>query len=73
MRVNFHIFSGVYRPQVKLTGRKGPYVATFPTLVIDASLADWALPLSWHNGGPLLGKPGVTVRFLCFNIGWSKL
>lgn len=55
---------------IKIT-RQGSF--PLPTLVVDMNLADWALPLSLHIGGPLLGKPGLTVRVGPVNIGWSKL
>lgn len=45
----------------------------FPTVVVDVNLTDWALPLSVHVGGPLLGKPGLTFRVGPVNIGWSRL
>jgi hypothetical protein len=73
MRTNWHIWSGVKRPYIKLTGRRGPYLQYFPTVVIDVNLADWALPLSVHVGGPLLGKLGLTFRVGPVNIGWSRL
>lgn len=57
---NHFLWSGIYR--------RG-----FPTVVVDATLTDWALPLSVHLGGPLLGKFGVTVRIGPVNIGWSRL
>lgn len=61
MRTNWHLWSGVCR-------RGG-----FPTVVVDVNLTDWALPLSVHIGGPLLGKPGLTFRVGPVNIGWSRL
>lgn len=69
MRVNWHIWSGVYRKaNVSPIWARG-----FPTVVIDMNLNDWALPLSVHVGGPLLGKPGLTFRVGPINIGWSRL
>ncbi len=85
MRVNWHLWSGVNRfPKftlpagdaklatmgIKIT-RKGSYAV--PTVVVDVNLMDWALPLSVHVGGPLLGKPGLTFRVGPVNIGWSIL
>lgn len=77
MRVNWHIWSGVYRCQADRTGvRRGDgsmWLDHFPTVVIDVNLMDWALPLSVHIGGPLLGKFGLTFRVGPINIGWSRL
>lgn len=69
MRVNWYIWSGVHR----LPNRANTATCSFPTVVVDAHLLDWALPFSLHLGGPILGKPGFTLRVLCFNIGWSFL
>ena len=76
MRVNWHIWSGVYRPAKILFGSAAKPVEFYnwlPTVVIDVNLNDWALPLSVHVGGPLLAKPGLTFRIGPVNIGWSKL
>lgn len=85
MRVNWYLWSGVMRrPKftrpasdvtlesigIKLT-RYGE--TPVPTVVVDVNLLDWAIPLSVHIGGPLLGKPGLTFRIGPVNIGWSKL
>ena len=74
MRVNWHIWSGVYRSPDKGNpyGEMDRYNCV-PTVVIDVNLNDWALPLSVHVGGPLLSKPGLTFRIGPVNIGWSKL
>lgn len=80
MRVNYHLFSGVMRRPLVLVDDGGPchghrvrIFHEYPTLVVDVNLLDWALPISLHLGGPLLGKPGLTVRIGPVNIGWSKL
>lgn len=74
MRVNYYIWSGVYRPTFKLFNRRrSPALHYFPTVVVDVNLNDWAIPLSVHWGGPLLGKPGLTFRIGPVNIGWSRL
>lgn len=74
MRVNYHIWSGVYRctPAHHAEGRDVNRWG-FPTVVVDMALNDWALPFSIHAGGPLLGKPGFTFRIGPVSIGWSKL
>ena len=75
MRVNWHIWHGVWRTATWNTdsyGNKDP-LRRCPTVVIDVNLNDWALPLSVHVGGPLLSKPGLTFRIGPVNIGWSKL
>lgn len=69
MRVNYHIWSGFHR----LPNRANTATCSFPTLIIDVALNDWALPLSVHKGGPLLGRSGFTLRIGPINIGWSKL
>lgn len=70
MRVNWHIYSGVYRRQ---HGYTPDWYDGVPTVIVDVNLNDWALPLSVHAGGPLLGKPGLTFRVGPANIGWSWL
>lgn len=69
MRMNWHIWSGVWRrpPMESGTGH------LFPTVVVDVALNDWALPLAVHGGGPLLGRPGFTLTIGPVKIGWSKL
>lgn len=71
MRTNWHLWSGVYRTPG--TTNPQPRGEGFPTLVIDADLASWALPFAIHAGGPLLGKPGFHFRVGPVNIGWSRL
>lgn len=70
MRINWHLWSGVWRSP-KLSPQRGD--SLYPTVVIDVALNDWALPFSIHGGGPLLGKPGLTFRVGPVNIGWSRL
>lgn len=69
MRLNYHLWSGVHR----LPNRANTATCSFPTVVVDMSLDDWALPFSIHAGGPLLGKPGFTAGIGPVRIGWSKL
>lgn len=76
LRRNFHIWSGVYRPNIRRAKgweRTQEGEGWFPTVVIDADLSSWALPFAIHAGGPLLGKPGFHFRIGPINIGWSKL
>lgn len=73
MRRNFHLWSGIYRCAIGGHPSHQDCAHRFPTVVIDADLASWALPLAVHAGGPLLGKPGFHVRIGPINIGWSKL
>lgn len=69
MRMNWHLWSGVYRLP---DGQQSEYLG-YPTVVVDMSLDDWALPFSIHAGGPLLGRPGFTAGIGPVRIGWSKL
>lgn len=74
MRVNWHIWSGIYRCAITGGAWSPEFCANLcPTVVVGVSLNDWALPLSVHVGGPLLAKPGLTFRIGPVNIGWSRL
>jgi hypothetical protein len=57
-----NIFSGVYRGS-----------AGVPTLIVTVRPSYWSLPFSLTTYGCLLGKPGLTIGFLCIYVCWSKL